>query len=110
MTVLSTLPPSPVSTQLEPTTQAFIDSLAGAKPIYTLSPKAPGGGRAGAKKWVSVPPAPASSEDRILKTGPRGQPSIRVYRRENAKGPLPAVIYTHGGGWVLGDRETHDRL
>ena len=110
MTVLSTLPPSPVSTQLEPTTQAFIDSLAGAKPIYTLSPKAARDVLAGAQKSVSVTLAPASSEDRILKIGPTGQTSIRVYRPENAKGTLPAVIYTHGGGWVLGDRETHDRL
>ncbi len=35
---------------------------------------------------------------------------VRVYRPENAKGTLPVVIYTHGGGWVLGDRETYDRL
>ena len=110
MTVLSTLPPSPVSTQLEPTTQAFIDSLAGAEPIYTLSPQAARDVLAGAQKSVSVTLAPASSEDRILKIGPTGQTSIRVYRPENAKGTLPAVIYTHGGGWVLGDRETHDRL
>ena len=110
MTALSTLHPSPVSAQLEPSTQAFIDSLAGAKPIYTLSPKAARDVLAGAQKSVSVTFAPASSEDRILKIGPTGQTNIRVYRPENAKGALPAVIYTHGGGWVLGDRETHDRL
>jgi acetyl esterase/lipase len=24
--------------------------------------------------------------------------------------PLPAVLYFHGGGWVMGDRDTQDRL
>lgn len=65
---------------------------------------------AGAQKSVSVMLATASAEDRVLDVGPKGRTNIRVYRPENAKGTLPAVIYTHGGGWVLGDRETHDRL
>jgi acetyl esterase len=96
--------------QLEPTTQAFIESLAGATPIYTLSPEAARNVLAGAQKSVSVTLAPARSEDRILNVGPKGRAEIRIYRPESAKGPLPVVIYTHGGGWVLGDRETHDRL
>jgi acetyl esterase len=107
MTVLSR---SPVPAQLEPSTQAFIDSLAGAKPLCTLSPEAARNVLTGAQKSVSVTLAPASSEDRILNVGPGGRTNIRVYRPENAKGTLPVVIYTHGGGWVLGDRETHDRL
>jgi acetyl esterase/lipase len=96
--------------QLEPTTQAFIDSLAGATPIFTLSPEAARNVLAGAQKSVSVALAPARSDDRILNVGPKGRTDIRIYRPENAKGTLPMVIYTHGGGWVLGDRETHDRL
>lgn len=35
---------------------------------------------------------------------------IRVIRPVGAAEVLPAVMYFHGGGWVLGDRETHDRL
>ncbi len=96
--------------QLEPATQAFIDSLAGAAPIYTLSPGAAREVLAGAQKSVSVKLAPAQREDRVLNVGPKGRTEIRIYRPESAKGPLPVVIYTHGGGWVLGDRETHDRL
>jgi hypothetical protein len=96
--------------QLEPTTQAFIDSLAGAKPLYTLTPEAARDVLAGAQKSVSVTLVPARSEDRVLNVGPKGRTNIRIYRPENPKGPLPVVIYTHGGGWVLGDRETHDRL
>ena len=65
---------------------------------------------AGLQKSVSAVLAPASSEDRVLNVGPRGQTHIRVYRPKNVNDPLPVVIYTHGGGWVLGDRETHDRL
>jgi acetyl esterase len=96
--------------QLEPATQAFIDSLAGAAPIYTLSPGAARDVLAGAQKSVSVKLAPARSEDRVLNVGPKGRTDIRIYRPESAKGALPVVIYTHSGGWVLGDRETHDRL
>jgi acetyl esterase len=36
--------------------------------------------------------------------------SIRIVRPKGVTGPLPAVLYFHGGGWILGDKETHDRL
>jgi acetyl esterase len=108
MTALSATPSG--SGQLEPTTQAFIDSLAGTKPIYTLSPEAARAVLAGAQKSVSVTLAPANVEDRVLGVGPKGRTNIRLYRPATARGALPVVVYTHGGGWVLGDRETHDRL
>ena len=50
--------------QLEPATQAFIDSLAGATPIYTLSPEAARPVLAGAQKSVSVMLAPATASQR----------------------------------------------
>ena len=96
--------------RLEPVTQEFVNSLVGAPPIYTLSPDAARDVLTGAQKSVKVTLAPASSEDRVLNVGPKGRTEIRVYRPENVSGQLPVVIYTHGGGWVLGDRETHDRL
>jgi acetyl esterase len=99
-----------VTTALEPVTQAFIDSLAGGPPLYTLSPESARDVLAGAQKSVPVTLAPARGEDRVLNVGPKGHTNIRIYRPDNATGVLPAVIYIHGGGWVLGDRETHDRL
>ena len=98
-----------VGGQLEPATQAFIDSLSSAKPIYTLSPEAARAVLAGAQKSVSVTLAPASVEDRVLNVGPKGRTNIRLYRPAAARGALPAVVYTHGGGWILGDKQTHDR-
>ena len=35
--------------------------------------------------------------------------SIRIYR-PCGDGPFPAVVFFHGGGWVLGDLDTHDAL
>jgi acetyl esterase len=99
-----------VGGKLEPATQVFIDSLASAKPIYTLSPEAARAVLADAQKAVPVTFAPASVQDRVLNVGPKGRTNIRLYRPAAARGALPAVVYTHGGGWVLGDRETHDRL
>lgn len=50
------------------------------------------------------------TEDRTILVGPRGNTAIRIVRPRGSTAALPAVIYFHGGGWVLGDEETHDHL
>ena len=36
---------------------------------------------------------------------------IRTYRpRESAENGFPVVVFYHGGGWVIGDLETHDNM
>jgi acetyl esterase len=96
---------------LEPKTQAFVDALSaqGGKPIYELSygeaRKALEDAQAG-----KVMTLPADVEDKVLPVGPTGEVSVRIYRPKGAKGPLPVVMYFHGGGWVLGGKHTHDRL
>jgi acetyl esterase len=95
---------------LEPATQAFLDGLAGAPPIYTLPVNDARNVLASVQQSAPVQLAPASVEDRVLAIGPTGQTNVRLYRPEGAQGPLPVIIYAHGGGWVLGDRATHERL
>jgi acetyl esterase len=53
------------------------------------------------------PPAPDLFEVRDLVAGATaGAISLRLYRP--AEGVLPALVYFHGGGWVVGDLDTHD--
>jgi acetyl esterase len=52
------------------------------------------------------PPAVADVTDTTVK-GADGPRPARVYR--NAQGTSPTVVFFHGGGWVAGDLETHDR-
>jgi acetyl esterase len=42
--------------------------------------------------------------------GEWGTVRARIVRPKNATGTLPVFMYIHGGGWVLGDSRTHDRL
>ena len=96
---------------LEPTTQKFIDGLAsqGGKPIYELS-------IADAREVLEglqrqpVEKLPAQEEDITIPGGPSGKISIRIIRPANSTGKLPVVMYIHGGGWILGSKNTHDRL
>ncbi len=50
-------------------------------------------------------PEPARVENRTV-PGPAGEIPVRVYAAEGDN--LPVVMYFHGGGWVLGDIESHD--
>jgi acetyl esterase len=60
----------------------------------------------GLKQVSGEPEAVARVEDLGI-PGPAGAIGIRVYSPEN-NGPRPALIYFHGGGWVVCDLETHD--
>ena len=62
---------------------------------------------------VTSPPAPqVGAVYLVLAPGPGGPMPVRVYKPAGAaKGEiLPALIYYHGGGWVIGDLDTHDVL
>ena len=64
--------------------------------------------RAGAEQRAAARPAgPSLAEVRDL-TVPAPTPIVtRLYRP--TKADLPLVVYFHGGGWVFGDLDTHDR-
>ncbi len=49
------------------------------------------------ERWITVPAAV-------------GEVRARIVTPPGAHAPLPVVLYIHGGGWVLGNAGTHDRL
>jgi acetyl esterase len=96
---------------VEPNTQAFLDAIAakGGPQIYELSVEDARGVLCAAQGG-KVSTLPADIEDRTIPGGPKGQVAIRIVRPTGSTGTLPVVMYFHGGGWVLGDVDTHDRL
>ncbi|MDE2378512.1 alpha/beta hydrolase [Bradyrhizobium sp.] len=63
--------------------------------------------RALAAARAAVPPPPVASTEDIAVAGGAGPAAARVYRMGTASSPT--VVFFHGGGWVAGDLETHDR-
>ncbi len=50
---------------------------------------------------------PVRSVEETTVSGPEGDLPARVYRPD-VEGPMPTVVLFHGGGWVIGDLDTHD--
>jgi acetyl esterase len=97
---------------LEPITKAFVEKLNKLEgtPIYELSPKDARKVLDDLQATTEVEKLPADIDDRNIPVGPKGQVSIRIIRPKGNDETLPVVMYFHGGGWVLGDKDTHDRL
>ena len=99
---------------LDPQAQAVIDLvIKSGRPAYnTLSPK-------DARQLfretrpASTPTTPEIGAVRnLVAQGPGGPIPLRVYRPAGvaASVALPGLLYFHGGGWVIGDLDTHDVL
>jgi len=63
--------------------------------------------RALAAARAAVPPPPVETVQDIKVKGGAGPLDARLYRI--GTDPAPTVVFFHGGGWVAGDIETHDR-
>lgn len=96
---------------LTPDTQDFIDATTDRKGP-ALSSLTPTDARKVLSEAQSHPHhlAPAEIKDEDLAVGPTGRVSTRFVRPEGAQGKLPFILYIHGGGWVMGDKYTHERL
>jgi len=57
------------------------------------------------------PKLPMAQVDELELRGPAGPIPMRFYTPPGkAEGPMPLLVYFHGGGWVIGDLDTHDGL
>jgi acetyl esterase len=100
--------------ELEQNARALLNNLQqqGGPPIYTLSPDKARGVLSGLQASTPVQKLPADVENRTIPGGSNSKDvSITIVRPRNSSiEPLPVVIFTHGGGWVLGGFDTHERL
>ena len=91
--------------------QAFLQKLeaGGGRPIEQLTPaearKVLAGAQSGAK--LTLPKADVS--EKTVKTD-SGDVKLTIVRPAGMTGTLPAFMFFHGGGWVLGDYPTHERM
>ena len=99
---------------LHPQTRFLLDLIEqrGIPPTHTLS-VADARAYYRDRRSVTQPAPPEVALVRELEaSGPHGAIALRLYRPlgSNAAAVLPVLVYYHGGGWTIGDLDTHDVL
>ncbi|MFC6964268.1 alpha/beta hydrolase [Halocatena marina] len=99
-----------MSSTLDPQVEGYLYELSeqGLPPLYRLSVQ----DARETYRNLSIPDEPPDTVEDVAErtvSGPEGSIPIRSYTPEG-DGPHPALVFFHGGGWMLGDLETHDAL
>ena len=96
---------------IESHTKAFLNQLnsSGGKPIEELSPADARAVLTGAQRSVAVDLSGIIVEEKKI-TQNELEVLLYIVKPSEVKDNLPAFLFIHGGGWVLGDFETHQRL
>ncbi len=95
--------------QIDPQMQAILDmaAKAGGKPFHDMAPvEARQVADAMFAAFRGTPKEVAKITDMKI-PGPAGEIPLRVYTPSGA-GPFGCLVFFHGGGWVIGNIETHD--
>lgn len=99
---------------LHPHARALLDLIAerGVPPTHTLTPAEARAVYRDRRGFTQPAPPPVASVSELAAEGPHGTIPLRLYRPLGtmADEVLPALVYYHGGGWVIGDLDTHDTL
>jgi acetyl esterase len=94
---------------LHPQIAQILDAMAKAelRPIEAMTPAEARAQMEMTARARQAEPLPvAKVEDRMI-PGPAGAIPLRLYW-PNAAGPLPVIVYYHGGGHIIGSLDTHD--
>jgi len=95
---------------LDPQAQSLVDAMAklNLKPIEDSTPEeARESMRSRTAALGPFPDVAAVTDRRVPVQG--AEITVRLYAPAGA-GPHPALVFYHGGGWVIGDLDTHDGL
>ena len=89
-------------------TQAILDMRAGATPFNEMSPQEAREAMAALRPQGQ--PEPVAQVHEMMVPGPAGDIPARGYLPTDDPSTLPTVVYFHGGGWVIGDLDSHDAV
>jgi len=94
---------------VEHNTAQFLTALEGGKPLETMSVADARAVLVGAQAGVKLTLPKADVSEKTIRVDGRDI-KLTIVRPAGVKGTLPAFMFFHGGGWVLGDYATHERL
>ncbi len=97
---------------LDPQAKALLDLMVerGVPPTHTLPPDQARRFYVERRAATQPPPMPLDEVTDLAAIGPQGDIPLRLYRPGGLVTPAPVLVYYHGGGWVIGDLDTHDTL
>jgi acetyl esterase/lipase len=98
---------------LDPAAKRLLDMLAaaGVADLATMTPQKMRDGFRRLAQSVDLKGVPVGKIENGELPGPASALPFRLYRpQQSVAGPLPALVFFHGGGCVFGDLDTHDGL
>jgi acetyl esterase len=99
--------------QLHPDAARVCEMIVAARrpALETLTPPQAREAYLASRKALQPDPEPVAEVADLHATGPAGAIPLRLYRGHGAGGGQlqPALVFFHGGGWVIGDLESHDQ-
>jgi len=84
----------------------------GRPPLHTLSPAEAREASSRSRTVLQPEPPEVAEVENLTCPGPGGPIRLRRYRGAgtDAAAALPCLLYIHGGGWVIGDLDSHDLI